>query len=216
MRRFLWFMPVAILLSAVFFMGLGMMIGVNKKPDDSHSRPVRLTFASTASNKLQTRERKHLPKIPSPVQTMPDLPSPPQATEVKTHALETHSIAITPPDISAPSQINVSQQIGNLSGVSVNLGIDKHPKITSKIAPQYPQRALRRNIQGSVTVQFIVQKNGKIEPGSVKVIHAKPKHVFERAVKQAIYGWSFQPKTHNGQTTRFSAQQTIRFSLGDH
>lgn len=79
---------------------------------------------------------------------------------------------------------------------------------TSRVNPVYPSRAQRRGMQGFVEVSFIIRRDGSVQSGSIDVIRAKPRRVFERAARKAIAQWRFEPSDQ-----RRRATQRIQFKL---
>lgn len=57
--------------------------------------------------------------------------------------------------------------------------------------PQYPANAYRSRQGGSVTVSFIVGRNGHTR--DIRVLASKPHHVFDNAAIEAVKNWRFQP-----------------------
>lgn len=64
-------------------------------------------------------------------------------------------------------------------------------------------------IEGSVTVEIMVNQEGNVE--KVTVIDAKPKKAFENTVVSAVEDWKFKPKIVNGKATSQQVKQTIAF-----
>lgn len=80
-----------------------------------------------------------------------------------------------------------------------------------KIPPRYPRRAVRAKIEGVVTVEFTITRDGSVIDPSV--VQAAPPAVFDRAALQAIRRWKFRPKFIDGRPVQRRAVQNIRFSL---
>ncbi|MFB9887429.1 energy transducer TonB [Balneatrix alpica] len=97
--------------------------------------------------------------------------------------------------------------------VPASQGLSMEAQALSKVPPDYPNRALRRRIEGKVTVEFTVEADGRVRPGSAKIIEAQPQGYFERGVLQAIYRWRFKPRLEQGQGVSFRARQTLEFRL---
>ncbi len=57
--------------------------------------------------------------------------------------------------------------------------------------PVYPRRAKRSGVEGQVTVEFTVTREGRVS--NPKVIRATPPGVFERAVLRSLPSWRFDP-----------------------
>ncbi|MFM2485043.1 energy transducer TonB [Celerinatantimonas yamalensis] len=214
MRRLLICTPLALLIGSGFFILLGKLIGV-QAPQHHYSQPVHVTLTALDDKpSLQTRSRAMPPPPPPPTAaTMLLLPTltagQPQAQTIPIP----NGLNVAAPTSHLDTPVTLNTQVGSLDGVQVALGIDAHPVVVSRLAPLYPRRAQQRNIEGEVTAEFIVQPNGQVKPGSIKIVAAKPPNIFDNAVKQAIYGWKFQPKMQQGQAVAYRAQQNIAFSL---
>ena len=73
----------------------------------------------------------------------------------------------------------------------VDVGSSVRP--TRRVPPQYPSRARRRGLEGHVVVQFVIRADGSVDTGSLKVLEARPRKVFEQVARQAIADWRFEP-----------------------
>lgn len=82
---------------------------------------------------------------------------------------------------------------------------------TVRISPQYPQRALRAGIEGKVTVEFTIAKDGSVK--DPEIVSADPENIFNKAVLRAIQRWKFDPEKVDGQVTERRARQVVRFKL---
>ncbi|RZV34199.1 MAG: TonB family protein [Chromatiales bacterium] len=71
-------------------------------------------------------------------------------------------------------------------------------------APEFPRRALRRNISGFVEAQFVINPDGRTE--SIEVLHSEPGDLFSRSAVNAIDKWRFE--TREGP---FDARIILRF-----
>ena len=64
-------------------------------------------------------------------------------------------------------------------------------KILKKVAPEYPNEAIKRNINaGSVRAKLNIGGDGKV--AGVEVVEAEPKRVFDRAAIDALSQWKFE------------------------
>lgn len=61
---------------------------------------------------------------------------------------------------------------------------------------EYPRRALKRNIEGHVTVKFDVTKTGDV--ANIEIVESEPQGYFEDAVIEAVEKYKFQPRIVNG------------------
>lgn len=66
--------------------------------------------------------------------------------------------------------------------------------------PTYPSEALRANITGEVEVEFTVERNGDVS--NVRILRARPRGVFERAVMRTVKRWRYQPLDQSVKMTR--------------
>lgn len=82
-----------------------------------------------------------------------------------------------------------------------------------RIEPQFPREALINGISGYVRVSFTVMEDGSVEPGSVKVVEAKPPRLFDSAAQRAVARWKFKPRIIDGRPVKRPAEQTIQFNL---
>jgi len=67
---------------------------------------------------------------------------------------------------------------------------------TRVVTPEYPRRALIRNVSGRVIVQFDVDERGRVQ--RPRIIQAQPSKLFDRAVLSAIEEFRFTPLIMDG------------------
>lgn len=213
MRRVAIFIVPGLLLSLIFFLFLGQLIGVSDRPKAEHSDMVHLTLTDHGNNNLQTRQRREPPPPPPKMAKMPSMPTTSANTSSPTDTPSVHPIDAQLTSSMSPADVQLSGMVGDLSQVQIASSIDTNPVAVSRVPPRYPQRALRHRIEGSVTIEFTVLPSGRVKPGSIKVIKADPERIFDRAVTQAVYGWRFQPKQQGGQAISYRARQTLEFKL---
>ena len=82
---------------------------------------------------------------------------------------------------------------------------------TVRIEPQYPQRALRAGIEGTVTVEFTIATDGSVK--DIDIVKADPPKIFDNEVLKALKRWKFPPQMVAGQAVEKRARQDIRFRL---
>lgn len=82
------------------------------------------------------------------------------------------------------------------------------------VTPRYPRRALARNLEGRVRVQFGLDEFGRVvEP---RVEYASPRGVFEKNVLEALQQSRFKPLLVNGEATPVTElTETFHFQLLD-
>ncbi|HKF97183.1 MAG TPA: energy transducer TonB, partial [Steroidobacteraceae bacterium] len=82
---------------------------------------------------------------------------------------------------------------------------------TRYVAPQFPDIALARGIDGWVDLQFVVGTDGAV--GDVAVVGAQPVGIFEQAALDAVRHWHYQPVLHDGQAVSQHARVRLRFTV---
>ncbi|WP_309653808.1 energy transducer TonB [Halomonas koreensis] len=86
--------------------------------------------------------------------------------------------------------------------------VGRSAQATRRVPPEYPSRARRRGLEGHVVVQFIIASDGRVEPGSIEVVEASPRGVFDRVARRAIADWQFVAAEG-----RRRARQRLEFQL---
>ena len=76
---------------------------------------------------------------------------------------------------------------------------------------RYPEQAAQNNIQGRVTVQFVVERDGSI--GEVKVVRGRDPDLDKEAVRVVKSLPNFIPGKNNGQAVRVWYTLPINFRL---
>lgn len=77
---------------------------------------------------------------------------------------------------------------------SLMLALAAHatPKVVKKVPPEFPREAAQKGIStGSVKAKLTIEADGKVS--GVEILEAEPKRVFDRAVKEALMEWKFEP-----------------------
>jgi protein TonB len=89
--------------------------------------------------------------------------------------------------------------------------VDKPPVVMSRVEPDYPSMARRRNINGQVTVKFLVDAQGRVQKPSI--VRANPEGIFESSVLEAVTRWRFKPGIYKGQAVSTWVILPIQFKL---
>ena len=78
-------------------------------------------------------------------------------------------------------------------------------------APDYPKRAVDRELSGYVIVEFTVSPDG--ETRDIVVTEADPKRVFDKAAVEAVDQWVFEPVVYRGQVISQRAGARLVFNI---
>ena len=88
-------------------------------------------------------------------------------------------------------------------------GIDP-PRLLQEVKANYTEEARRQGIQGDVTLEIVVQRDGSV--GSVRVLHGLEAGLDRRAV-EAVRQWRFTPARRYGTPVDVIAEVSVRFKL---
>jgi TonB family protein len=96
------------------------------------------------------------------------------------------------------AELNESQEQGPLSA----------PVATEKVDPAYPLELMRRNIQGTVTLYAVINRDGSV--GAVRVLDGVNDRL-DGYAEAALRRWHFQPASKNGIAVAIEAVVRIPF-----
>jgi TonB family protein len=82
-------------------------------------------------------------------------------------------------------------------------------QVVHRVHPTYPRQARVKGSQGTVVLQAIVDKQGKVN--SLQLISGDP--VLGQAAADAVKQWRYKPYLHNGETVEFQTRVTVDFKL---
>lgn len=88
------------------------------------------------------------------------------------------------------------------------------PQVLKFSEPAYPEPLRQAGIAGAVTVTYIVDPSGDVEPGSVQIV-SSDHPAFSESVRDALGRAKFIPGRVHGQAVRVLVQQTFRFATRD-
>ncbi|CAK7056435.1 MAG: hypothetical protein DESF_02398 [Desulfovibrio sp.] len=123
---------------------------------------------------------------------------------------EEQAAAAAPAPASAVPAGPQARTVGGLSAYESDT-LDQRPSISRRVVPEYPAKARRMNIQGSVKVRLVVDTAGL--PRNCEVISATPDGYFEEAALAAAQNMRFAPGKLNGQTVNTLVVVPFAFSL---
>lgn len=100
---------------------------------------------------------------------------------------------------------------------SVNL-VDEPAELVNRaqvaqvLARRYPKALQDAGVEGRVVVQFVVDQNGRVEAGSVKVISASQQD-FAEPTRAAVNEFRFRPAKRQGRTVRQIVQIPVTWQI---
>ncbi|MEZ5500983.1 MAG: energy transducer TonB [Steroidobacteraceae bacterium] len=84
-------------------------------------------------------------------------------------------------------------------------------KLNRYVAPNYPEAARGRGIEGWVEVEFSVMPDGSV--ADARVLNSEPDGTFDRAALTAVSRWRYEPVMRDGAAVTQRARLRLRFSL---
>ena len=83
-----------------------------------------------------------------------------------------------------------------------------------RIEPRYPSRALHREIEGWVLLEFSISPAGTVV--NPFVVDSEPRRIFDRSALRAVSRWKYKPKVEDGAAViRHGVQVVLTFELED-
>jgi periplasmic protein TonB len=174
-------------------------------PERSDVEPIQITMVEPDEN-LKIRDRR-IPKKPPP----PKNPPPPQTQKISKVPKPTPmklniKMAKLQVGVSGDTYLGQPGGGGNMSdGEAIPMVV---------IQPQYPRKAAMEGTEGWVKFSFTVGVDGA--PKDVKVLDSKPRRLFDRDARRAIYKWKFKPQIVDGKAIEQpNMRYTMEFKLAD-
>jgi periplasmic protein TonB len=153
---------------------------------------------------------------PIEVQPVPLLPAPVHHAAAPTVHHVAPVIAVQPENTSASqareNALPVSPAIE--SGTESSAPQDVAPSAIaygSKTSVPYPTEALRRHEQGTVILRVLVDAEGKVLTVEIETSSGSPR--LDRAARDAVKSWSFNPAKHGGVALSAWARVPVSFNL---
>ena len=89
---------------------------------------------------------------------------------------------------------------------------DTPPRVLQQAAPRYPSIMAANSLEGSVTLEFVIDEKGDVH--SPRIVRSSYKE-FEAEAVAAVLQWKFTPARHKGRTVSTRVLQTLEFNLKD-
>jgi len=87
--------------------------------------------------------------------------------------------------------------------------IEDLPEALTKVPPEYPEAARNRGIQGTVVVQALIGKDGRVK--ETKVVRSVPE--LDEAAETAVRQWTFKPAKSYGKPVAVWVAVPVKFTL---
>lgn len=204
MLRLLIALPFAGIISLALFSFMSWMI------DNGHQRVTEsaqaLSFTMIMVEQEQDLQRRQR-SLPEPLQ-LPEPPPQSPVTQAQTVAVETLAANALP----ALGLDTVMNGVAISAPTFGDFGTNQQVMPLYRVEPVYPAKALKRGVEGFVTLSFSIDEMGKAT--NIKVVEAKPVRMFEREAIQAVTKWKYQPQIVDGQAVSQNGQTvTVEFKI---
>ena len=90
--------------------------------------------------------------------------------------------------------------------------LDKVPRATVRMPPNYPTALRQDGIEGVVMVEFVVDVKGRVVSAQVR---ESTHRAFEEPTLRAVLNWRFEPGLSQGRPVSFRMVIPVNFQLGD-
>ncbi|MBN2564717.1 MAG: energy transducer TonB [Candidatus Eisenbacteria bacterium] len=197
----MWTLGVATGINVVLF-GLAALLLQERRAPQDMTDPIGVSLVQLeAPSPPEEQEIKKVEK-PEPAQKMDFMPD------------------IIRPQLSGPGpmDLGVAMSLGAAEGISGTrefvfeaYELDQAPTPIVRVPPAYPYGARERGIEGAVQVRMLVTTEGTV--GDVEILEARPKGVFEDAVRRTVPQWRFSPGKIEGKAVTAWVITTIHFNL---
>ncbi len=182
--------------------------------------PVALSFATVSQPQVEEPEVAAVPEPAKPevVKKPPEKAKPvlrkePKPKKPKPVKEKPKPVAKKPKPVE-PEKPAMERSVTELSqspGLSNEPVMVTEPAIRNWVEPRYPRLAQRRNQQGSVMLDVIVDEQGN--PMTVDVLESSGYPVLDKAAIDAVKRWSFEPEQRNQQFVRSRVHIPVVFEI---
>jgi len=118
------------------------------------------------------------------------------------------------PSGSAGEGLQSAQRVAAVAGITVAPTAQPvAAKAAHPILPVYPEDARSKEIEGQVTVAWLIDETGKVS--HTEIIAAQPVGYFEDSVQQALRSTRFIPAQENGIAVKSKMQKVVKYKLED-
>ena len=90
--------------------------------------------------------------------------------------------------------------------------VEQAPEMVSAVQPEYPEEAIKSGMEGKVTIQVIIDENGKVMPGTEQVL-SSTNEVFNAPALEAARECRFTPGQMGNRKVKVRANIPFAFKL---
>jgi TonB family protein len=172
--------------------------------------PIDLTFA-TASTPRHSVSTPVVSLPGAPVVRVPDLPGLPPIAPVPWHP---GARMVDPTSLPTDPTVSTSVFPGTDTVLTAQVfreaEVDELPTLLSPGRLRYPPVLAEAGIAGSVTLTFVIDAEGRVDPAAIEILSATHPG-FVEAAKEAVSTSRFHPARKHGAAVRVRVRQTVAF-----
>lgn len=142
--------------------------------------------------------------IPIPV---PDTEAPQEQTIMSQEEIQTSTPGVA--ETGSGQQIVVAPSDDELPRFGDYVYVEELPEAVTRVTPIYPDLAREAGVDGTVMVQALVGKDGKVK--DVRVVKSIP--MLDESAKAAVRKWVFKPALSNNKPVAVRVGVPVKFSL---
>jgi periplasmic protein TonB len=109
----------------------------------------------------------------------------------------------------ASAPFNASTSANTSAGEHVALSPQTAQNVTLSVPPDYPLLARQMKVQGAVSLQALISRDGTIQ--ELEVLSGPS--ILATAAREAVKQWHFKPYLQNGQPVETQARITVNFTI---
>jgi protein TonB len=99
--------------------------------------------------------------------------------------------------------------LASAKAMGVELEFDTPPKPKKVTRPNYPKSAFKKGIEGTVLVEFVIDRQGRV--GQARVLTSVPE--LDAAALKCVKAWRFEPAVKHGHPVATVAHVPVLFKI---
>lgn len=184
LRCYLYVMPLALSMAVLLLVCMVQMVAIDARPytDDTPKRVVDFIMVEP---KIETI-------VLAPVKPVEPLPEPKTVVLSENLTFDESALNMKPEVKFKKFQAPTLTVSSNFS----HMGLGRRHTIGSRAKPSYPREAKYDQVEGTVYLQFDINKRGI--PTNISVLESQPLGVFDEAAINAVKKWRYAKKYSHG------------------
>lgn len=115
------------------------------------------------------------------------------------------------PKLEEPVQQATAKEVAKTAGLNEEPVMVSEPAIRHWVEPKYPRMARRRNQQGVVMLDVVVDEQG--EPISIQILKSSGYAALDKAAQLAVQQWEFKPEQRDEQFVKSRVHIPVSFVI---